>query len=121
MGLLLFIRWWYGPGWSGSFGAIFERVQLLSQELSMGILVRTIFEPWKQITLYSGPGASFDAKIHVFLDNIFSRVFGFVIRSAVLFIGILLVGIVFLLGTLLAFAWPIIPALPIIFIALAVM
>ena len=120
MGFVIFFRWWYSAGWTNSFMAISQRVRLLAQELSMGILLRTIFEPWKQITLYSGPNASLDTKIHVALDNIFSRVFGFIIRSGVLIMGAVGCVLLFIAGMLLAIIWPIVPVLPVVFVILAV-
>lgn len=121
MVFILLIRWWYGAGWAGSFAAIFNRVSLLSADLSMGILVTTLFEPWKQITLYAGNNASLDTKVHVLFDNVFSRAFGFVVRSVVLLIGCIMITATLLFGVLLAIAWPIVPILPIVFIFLAVM
>ncbi len=120
MGLVILFRWWYSAGWTNSFIAIAGRVKLLAQELSMGILLRTLFEPWKQITLYSGPSAALDTKIHVLLDNLFSRIFGFVIRCGVLIIGVIGCVILFFAGVVLAIVWPIVPILPIVFIMLAV-
>ncbi len=120
MGFVILFRWWYSAGWTNSFIAIIGRVQLLAQELSMGILLRTLFEPWKQITLYSGPNAALDTKIHVALDNIFSRVFGLIIRSAVLVMGVVGCAVLFVAGVLLAIIWPIVPFLPLVFILLAV-
>lgn len=119
MGFILFIRWWYGAGWINSFYAIQQRVNTVAQELSMGILLRTLFEPWKQITLYAGESAALDTKIHVLLDNLFARFFGFIIRSAVLAIGLIVLILTFVLGVVLALMWPIIPVLPIVFMVLA--
>mgnify|MGYP003590462909 CR=1 FL=1 len=95
-------------------------MQLFAKELSMGILLRTLFEPWKQITLYSGPSAALDTKIHVLIDNVFSRLFGFVIRSGVLLMGLLGCIILFISGVILAVVWPIVPLLPVVCVILAV-
>lgn len=120
MGFVLFFRWWYTAGWTNSFVAVFWRVKMLAAELSMGILLSTLFEPWKQITTYSGPSAALDTKMRVLLDNIFSRVFGFVIRIFVIFIGSILCMAVFVFGVALAVLWPAVPFLPFIYILLAV-
>lgn len=120
MGFLLLARWWYTAGWVNSFFAIEKRVQKVATELSMGILLRTLFEPWKQITLYAGQGASMEVKFHILLDNIFSRFFGFFIRSFVLFFGAVALLGVFVFGCFLAIAWPIIPLLPLVCVGLAV-
>lgn len=120
MGFTLFFRWWYTTGWSNSFVAIFWRVKLLATELSMGILLTTLFEPWKQITTYGGPNAALDTKIRILFDNIFSRVFGFVIRTFVLFVGSILCVLVFVFGLVLAILWPAVPLLSLFFAMLAV-
>jgi hypothetical protein len=120
MGFLLLARWWYTAGWVNSFFAIEKRVQKVANELSMGILLKTLFEPWKQITLYAGQNSSVDVKFHVLLDNIFSRFFGFFVRSFVLIFGVIALGVIFVFGCFLAIAWPLIPLLPLVCIGLAV-
>ncbi len=84
--------------------------------LSFGILLRTLFEPWKQITQYAGPGSSFDIKFRVLLDNLFARAFGFVIRSGVLIFGAIATILTALFSLFAAVIWPAIPLLPFIFV-----
>lgn len=120
MAISLFFSWWYGAGWKNAFSRIQERVDILSSELSLGILLKTLFEPWKQITSYSGPSAALDDKLRVWLDNVFARAIGFVIRVFVLVFGSLAVVVAYGGGLLLAVLWPLVPLLPFVCIVLAV-
>lgn len=120
MSLFLFFHWWYGPGWKNSFSRITQRVESIAAELSMGILLRTLFEPWKQITSHSGPNDSIDVKFHAWFDNLFARMIGFVIRSSVLLFGALFAIVAILFGTVLAIIWPLVPALPVLLVILTV-
>lgn len=120
MGLAIFLGWWYGAGWANSFKAIFNRVSLVAQEFSLPILLRTLFEPWKQLTVYTGPGAPLDAKMRVLFDNLFSRFFGFVVRTMFIFICLIAVTVTFIAGIILAIAWPVIPFLPAVCAVMAV-
>lgn len=114
------VLWWYGPGWLNSFKAISRRLELLSDDLSIEILLKTLFEPWKQIKTYAGPNASVDLKLRVMFDNIFARFFGFIIRSFVLIFASIFLVLTAFFGLLIAIIWPIVPLLPIFFIFKAV-
>jgi hypothetical protein len=114
------LLWWYGPGWVNAFKAITKRVELFADALSIQILLNTLFEPWKQIKSYGGPNAALDAKIRVLFDNIFARIFGFFIRFCIIVIGSILLVFIAIFGLILAIIWPVLPALPVFCIVLAV-
>lgn len=117
---MLLLRWWYGPGWVYAFQAISTRTSRVLNEFSVTLLLRTLFEPWKQITLYSGQNASLDTKFHVLVDNIFSRLFGLVIRLGTIIAAFFVTAFVGVFGVVIAVSWPLIPLLPIVFLFLAV-
>lgn len=121
MAFMIFFTWWYGPGWKNAFHRITKRVDILAGELSMGILLGSLFEPWKQITSYSRQNSPIDVKIHVLIDNIFARIVGFVVRTSVLIFGLLACGITFIFGLILAIAWPLVPFSPLVLILLSVL
>ncbi len=78
---------------------------------SVRILLRTLFAPWKRIV--TSPGASFDAHLRAFLDNLVSRFVGFFVRFFVLFAaGISLIFLCFI-GVLELVVWPLLPLLAI--------
>lgn len=120
MSIFLFFQWWYGPGWKNSFARITQRIDVMTSELSMGLLITTLFEPWKQITTHSGPNDSIDVKLHAWFDTFFARMVGFVIRITVLVFGSIATILLVLFGTILALLWPLIPALPLLLVLLTV-
>lgn len=85
----------------------------------MGILLGSLFEPWKQITSYSRPNSPIDIKIRVFFDNVFARIVGFIIRTAVLIFGLVACGVVFIFGLILAVLWPFVPLSPLLLIVIS--
>lgn len=69
---------------------------------------------------YSGKGSSLEQKFRVWFDNVFARIVGFVIRSATIIFGLIAIGLIAVVGFVLALLWPAVPVLPILFIVLGV-
>lgn len=116
MAFLLFIQWWYGQGWLNAFTRVVQRMKIISQELSLSILVKTLFEPWKQITSYAGAGSSLEQKFRAWFDNVFARIIGFIIRFFTIIFGLLATILVGIFGLILALFWPFVPLLPLILV-----
>jgi hypothetical protein len=71
---------------------------------------------WKQIV--SQPGRSLEDRFHAWIDNTFSRVVGFFVRSGVLFAAGLSLVAVILFSIIEAAVWPLLPlAIPVLIIA----
>ncbi len=107
MFMLDLFSWWYGSGWFGVLAATQRRLSRLAEAFSIKILLNTLFSPWKRIITY--PGASLDAKLRAWGDNLVSRCVGFVVRFIVLlaatlsFVGLSLLGLTELI------LWPLLP------------
>jgi hypothetical protein len=101
------LSWWYGPGWKQALHRIFKWATDTERAFSAGLLLRTLFAPWRRII--SAGGRSLDAKIRDALDNLVSRLVGACVRSFVLIAaGAAIVG-ASLFGAFVAIAWPLIP------------
>jgi hypothetical protein len=83
-GLMIFelFRWWYGAGWVRTARSSAGWVRNVERAFSAGILVQTLFAPWKRIVTVGG--RSFDARLRALGDNFVSRCIGFVVRLFVL-------------------------------------
>lgn len=114
MAFILFIQWWYSQGWLNAFHRVGQRMSIISNDLSLPILVRTLFEPWKQITGYAGSTESLETKFRVWFDNVFARIIGFVIRFFTIIFGTIAALLMGAVGLILAVIWPIIPLSPFI-------
>lgn len=118
MFLWLALRWWYGAGWHWAIHrAIIERLEWCAETFSILPLIKTWFSPFKQ-TFSGRVKGGLDVHFHAFLDNIVSRVIGFLIRSVLITVG--LIGCVFvaITGILFILLWPLLPVLPFVAIVL---
>lgn len=104
-----FFKWWYGEGWrqagKGALGLV-KKVQL---SFSTGILLKTLFAPWKRII--TPPGRSLDEKMRAMVDNLVSRTVGFFVRIFSLIAVLVLTAGAAVVGITMAVCWPLIPAL----------
>lgn len=109
---LEFFTWWYGQGWLKRWKGIGSYIHKTTQAFSISILARTLFEPWRRIISYPGPGLSNHLK--AMTDNLFSRVIGLCVRILVIIAAGIMLLLIILVGTSLALIWPFLP-----FVALA--
>lgn len=90
-----------------------QRVDTAMDFFSVSLLLRTLFDPFRQISAGQVRG-SIDAQARAWADRTFSRFFGAFIRTLFIMIGLLVAVFVMLLGLLQLVVWPLIPLLPII-------
>ncbi|MEI6237777.1 MAG: hypothetical protein WCP03_04230 [Candidatus Saccharibacteria bacterium] len=105
--LIMIFKWWYGPGWSRAFKNIKIHTVGVSQSFSIPILLKTLFAPWHRMVSY--PGRALDDKFRAIIDNLVSRLVGFVVRLMVLFTAALLTFLTAVGYGLLAVLWPLFP------------
>lgn len=103
------LRWWYVTGWSQAARRIFGWTSAVEHMFSLGLLVKTLFAPWKRIV--APPGRSLDAKMRAGLDNLVSRCIGFVIRFFVILAALVAMLVAFVSGVVMAGIWPFLPLL----------
>jgi hypothetical protein len=77
-----FCIWWYGRGWHDLITNFPRRIHKTAAAFSISVLIRTLFAPWRRII--SHPGAGMSDRFNAWLDNMVSRVIGFLVRSLVL-------------------------------------
>jgi len=102
-----FIRWWYGPGWCGVGRSLQRRLHGLADTFSVGILLRTLFAPWRRIISY--PGAGIGDHLRALGDNLVSRCIGFVVRLFVLVAAAVSSVLLLLAGLIQLLTWPVLP------------
>jgi hypothetical protein len=105
--VLSFLGWWYGSGWSGIVGSLNSRSRSILSEFSVVQLLRTLFSPWRRIISY--PGANIAERWHAWLDNLVSRIIGFIVRLLVLLAATLVLIGVIVITILQIVIWPLLP------------
>lgn len=110
--------WWYGAGWKKVGSILLEKLAASEDFLSIGQLLGSLFAPFKQISATSSGRGTFQDKIREWADRQFSRVFGFIIRTILIVLGVvwLLVQGALYIGVFLL--WPLIPLFPLVGIVL---
>lgn len=115
-----FFIWWYGRGWALRVAELQHHLSNWAQFFSFGILLKTLFKPWKQIVTRPGPNGGLAAKRNALIDNLVSRFVGFFVRVTVLFVAVIVMLFVLLFNTLYVLLWPVLPLLPIILIVVGI-
>lgn len=111
------LQWWYVGGWRIFVIGLGERLKNSADFFSIGILFKTLFAPFRQISAV-GPDAT---RWQAFMDKLFSRAIGAVVRIFIIVAGIIALTVQAVLGLALAIIWPIIPFLPIVCIILGIL
>src|SRR5579884_3621261 len=105
--MLALFSWWYGAGWKQVAGSFLPRLRGVADGFSVSLLVPTLFAPWRRII--TPPGRSLEDRFHAWIDNLFSRGVGFVVRGGVLLaasVSLLITAIITLVEIVL---WPLVP------------
>jgi len=110
--------WWYGTGWLQCVARVRGNLMSVYDYFSFDLLLRTLFAPFRQISAGKVRGP-LGVQMRAFFDRLISRVIGGIIRTTVLIFGSITLCIAVLIGVLRLVIWPLIPALPIVFIVLA--
>ncbi|MEK7621193.1 MAG: hypothetical protein AAB395_02460 [Patescibacteria group bacterium] len=114
------ITWWYGAGWKRVGQILIEKLVISEDFFSIGMLLGSLFAPFKQISASSGSGGTLQMKLQAWFDKQFSRFIGAIIRIILIFIGTGWLIIQVAVYLLIFLAWPLLPALPAIGLILSI-
>jgi hypothetical protein len=106
--LMAFFQWWYGHGWLEAVADAKRHLEALAGSFSLGILLRTLFAPWKQMDAYGGKGLQSQ------VDKFVSRFVGFGVRSVTLVTAIVSLAFMAIVQFAWILLWPCLP--PLIFL-----
>ena len=84
---------------------------------SIGLLVKTLFAPFRQISAGNVNG-SFDMQMRAFFDRLISRCIGAVVRLIMISVGGMTILCSILIDTILLVGWALLPLLPLVGIVL---
>lgn len=104
-----FFTWWYSRGFVELFNRLKQLLFSLWSKLSINILFKTLFDPWRRIVTESG--GSIADKSRALIDNAVSRFIGFSIRIIVIITAVVLEILIIVGGAVLLVAWPLMPAM----------
>lgn len=111
--LMAFFSWWYGEGWRRQMVRLSRRMAGLLDTFSFDLLLRTLFQPFRQISSGRVQG-SLSVQFQAVVDKLISRMIGSMIRVVMLLVGVLSVIVVGLFCLLELLIWPFLPVAPLI-------
>jgi ATP-dependent Clp protease ATP-binding subunit ClpC len=101
-----FLYWHYGKANKFIFNLILNFVAFAFHLFSFKFLLATLFAPWRRVVIEEKkPGFSLNRFFQNFSFNLISRFMGFIIRSLLIFLSLILALIFFSLGLLILLAW----------------
>ena len=119
MFLVGLLTWWYS-------GGLIRRIQIMKTRLassadffSIGLLIKTLFSPYRQISAENVSG-SLSVQIRAFFDKLISRIIGATVRSFIIIIGVVAIFFQTIFSIIVLIIWLFIPILPVICIILMI-
>lgn len=105
--------WWYGAGWRQRAVFLREQLAAMADYFSIDLLLRTLFNPFRQISA-GGVRGPLGVQMHAFFDRVISRCIGAMIRSAIIIIGAMGLALHAVIGGIMLVAWLFVPLLPLV-------
>ncbi len=105
--VLEFFSWWYRQGWLSLGASVKHWLVKIAHAFSVPTLLVTLFAPWRRIT--TNPGSGLDAHMQALLDNLISRLVGFLVRIVVLLTAGIMLVLAAVSGVVGLVLWPLVP------------
>lgn len=107
------LSWWYGAGWLTQLARLRERLASSYDYFSIGLLARTLFAPFRQISAGSVDGP-IGVKLRAFADKLISRAIGAIVRTILIVVGAAWISIQAIVLSALLILWAFVPFAPLI-------
>ena len=119
MVIISLLSWWYSEGWLEQISLTKRSFIKLADKFSIGMLLKTLFAPFRQISVgeQAGKTASLSS---VIADKLISRLVGSVMRLVMVFVGTLALIIYAIISVLRLAGWPLLPLAPVLGLILMV-
>jgi hypothetical protein len=106
--MIVYFVWWYGQTPIFICQAIINITQKIFSSFSVVLLLKTLFDPWKRDVL-AVENASLDVRFNLWLQNLVSRLVGFVVRFFTIIAGLISTAVVFIFLLAIFLVWLLMP------------
>jgi len=111
--ILSFFSWWYTVGWGQLGKRAVMRVVGVLDFFSVGLLAKSLFAPFRQISVGRVQG-SLNTQMHAWADRQISRGIGAMVRLTVILFGLIATLMMLVVAVALLILWPFVPFVPVI-------
>lgn len=115
--LTAFLFWWYGHGWVQQLGSVRDMLVRTFDFFSIDLLAKSLFSPFRQISAGKVRG-SLQVVLQAWLDRVLSRFIGAMLRTTIIFVGIVSLLVMAVVAAVRIVLWPLLPLLPVMFFLL---
>lgn len=119
MVIISLLSWWYSEGWLEQISLTKRSFIKLADKFSIGMLLRTLFAPFRQISVGEQAGKT-ASLASVIADKLISRLVGSVMRLVMVFVGTLALIIYAIVSVFRLVGWPLLPLTPVLGLILMV-
>ena len=119
MVIISLLSWWYSEGWLEQISLTKRSFIKLADKFSIGMLLKTLFAPFRQISVGEQAGKT-ASLASVIADKLISRLVGSVMRLVMVFVGALALIIYAIISVLRLAGWPLLPLAPVLGLILMV-
>ena len=105
--------WWYSRGLKDFFIYLKAIILKITDIFSVKLLLRTYLSPWKR-DLTSIEGLPLNEILRVFIFNLVSRLIGFIIKTVILFIYLIVSAVFLAVSLSLIITWLFLPLITIL-------
>ena len=119
MVIISLLSWWYSEGWLEQISLTKRSFIKLADKFSIGMLLRTLFAPFRQISVGEQAGKT-ASLASVIADKLISRLVGSVMRLVMVLVGTLALIIYAIISVLRLAGWPLLPLAPVLGLILMV-
>lgn len=107
------LSWWYTAGWWHRVHRLHEKLESTLDYFSIGLLLRTLFSPFRQISAGRVRGP-LGVQLRAWVDRLVSRLIGAMVRTVVIFVGLVTIVVHVVLGSIIVIGWALVPLLPVV-------
>ena len=119
--MLNLLNWWYIDGWKDFLYRTGSRLANLADFFSIGLLIKTFFAPFRQISAATASHAPLDVKFRMWLDRLVSRVVGAFVRFFIIIAGLICLLLAAIFSLIFIILWPLAPFAPLAGLIMSIM
>ena len=112
--LVSLTSWWYSKGLKKEAAHLAGAMGGSLDFFSIGLLIKTLFAPFRQIDAGRSVQAPIDAQVRMFFDRLLSRIIGAFMRSTVMIMGVAVLVVQAVGSLLVLVGYLLLPLLPIV-------
>lgn len=114
------LNWWYLSGWKDFAKRTRQHLANLADFFSIGLLLKTLFAPFRQISAGSSKSAPLEIRLRMAVDRLVSRIVGAIVRLFILIAGVITIAAAGIVSVVIIILWPVLPLAPIAGVILSV-